>query len=603
MRRINQILLIVFSMLLFACSVDKPVDNSVAKEPNNTESTFLTQREASVIAEKFINAQGLLGPETKASDTDLNMVYTDLTDEVSTKSGKKPAYYIFNIGQKGYIIVSASKVTTPVLGYSFESTFDAKDIPINMKGVLVGYKAEINYAREKGLKVTEETKQLTEALLNGEEVKTKGRSYARRVAPLLGNIKWNQQPYYNAYCPGNCPVGCVATATSMIMRYYKYPSSGVGTYSYYSSYAGKYLNFNYNYNLDWNAMPEGALTGPNYTVAKFCYGVAVGIKMQFSPGGSGAWQWDVIPLLKNHYRYPNTLRALHRKNYNANSWANIVLKEILAGRPVQYAGQGSGGGHSFVCDGYWGDGYFHFNWGWGGKSDGYFKLNALNPGSLGTGGGTGGFNSYQNIIVGFAPPAGRGGDDDNNNGGGNDNGGNDDDDNGGNDDGGNDDGDDNGGDDNGDNDDNDDGDVNYDYCKPKPVTSFYAYIEGVRFGNIHNHSRGNRYADYTRYSSTTTYAKAGQKVYVRFVPGFYRRSYQMYWKVWMDYNNDKTFSDSSERLVAFKGSRAGSGYIKIPSNLQKGKYRLRVAMKYGSYPSPCESFKYGEVEDYTVVIE
>ena len=41
-------------------------------------------------------------------------------------------------------------------------------------------------------------------------------------------------------------------------------------------------------------------------------------------------------------------------------------------------------GHEFVCDGYDGNGYFHFNWGWGGMSDGYFLLDALNPGAVGT---------------------------------------------------------------------------------------------------------------------------------------------------------------------------------------------------------------------------
>ncbi|WP_329905580.1 C10 family peptidase [Porphyromonas pogonae] len=57
----------------------------------------------------------------------------------------------------------------------------------------------------------------------------------------------------------------------------------------------------------------------------------------------------------------------------------MVKSELDAGRPVQYAGMGREGGHSFVCYGYKTDGYFHFNWGWGGKLYGYFKLTALNP--------------------------------------------------------------------------------------------------------------------------------------------------------------------------------------------------------------------------------
>ncbi|MDE7115738.1 MAG: hypothetical protein K2O56_04855, partial [Muribaculaceae bacterium] len=47
---------------------------------------------------------------------------------------------------------------------------------------------------------------------------------------------------------------------------------------------------------------------------------------------------------------------------------------------------------------------YHFNWGWGGMSDGYFLLDALNPESVGTGGGEGGgYNSGQDIIIGIQP--------------------------------------------------------------------------------------------------------------------------------------------------------------------------------------------------------
>jgi hypothetical protein len=53
--------------------------------------------------------------------------------------------------------------------------------------------------------------------------------------------------------------------------------------------------------------------------------------------------------------------------------------------------------------------YFHFNWGWGGNADGYFNINALNPGALGTGGGSGGFNSGHQAVIGIEPPSSGGG--------------------------------------------------------------------------------------------------------------------------------------------------------------------------------------------------
>ena len=64
---------------------------------------------------------------------------------------------------------------------------------------------------------------------------------------VLTASQWNQTPPWNDYCPtlppGATPsasdltvVGCVATATSQLMYYWKWPTSGVGsgtdTYNY-----------------------------------------------------------------------------------------------------------------------------------------------------------------------------------------------------------------------------------------------------------------------------------------------------------------------------------------------------------------------------------
>ncbi|MCH5238033.1 MAG: C10 family peptidase, partial [Muribaculaceae bacterium] len=71
--------------------------------------------------------------------------------------------------------------------------------------------------------------------------------------------------------------------------------------------------------------------------------------------------------------------------------------------PLVYDGPALDGGHSFVCDGYDGNGYFHFNWGWGGMSDGYYLLDALNPDEFGIGGAAGGYNLGQQVILNISP--------------------------------------------------------------------------------------------------------------------------------------------------------------------------------------------------------
>ena len=87
-----------------------------------------------------------------------------------------------------------------------------------------------------------------------------------------------------------------------------------------------------------------------------------------------------------------------------------LYHELAEGRAIIYAGQSTGGGHEFVCDGYQGEDYFHINWGWSGMCDSYFKLSALNPDEQGIGGSTSseGYRLGQNAVVGVQLEGGTG---------------------------------------------------------------------------------------------------------------------------------------------------------------------------------------------------
>lgn len=74
---------------------------------------------------------------------------------------------------------------------------------------------------------------------------------------------------------------------------------------------------------------------------------------------------------KTYFGYdPATLQGVVRQNYSDVNWLNLMKAELNAGRPMQYAGFGNGGRHTWVCDGYDNNDYLHMNWGWGGNSDG-----------------------------------------------------------------------------------------------------------------------------------------------------------------------------------------------------------------------------------------
>ena len=87
-----------------------------------------------------------------------------------------------------------------------------------------------------------------------------------------------------------------------------------------------------------------------------------------------------------------------------STWISTLQTELSAGHPMLYEGEGTEGGHCWVCDGWEAtDDMFDFNWGWSGASDGYYTVDYLAPSALGTGGGAGNFNYDQGVVLGIYP--------------------------------------------------------------------------------------------------------------------------------------------------------------------------------------------------------
>ncbi len=353
----------------------------------NIFASIVTKNEAVQIANQFID------------NYNLNINYFTINDLAYTElSNNTPVFYIFNKEDKGFVIVSAQDFTIPVLGYSDKNSFDVS-IPINIRGMFDEYTNEAIYGISNNFISNDEIKKTRDDILNN-KVKN-----SRSVDPLLGEIKWNQNPYYNDSCPYDpsygwiCPVGCVATAMAQIMRYWEYPDKGTGSYSYvHNQYGEQYANFEVDY--IWENMPKQTLYSPNAACAQISYHCAVSVNMNFSPYGSGASQEKVPMSLIKYFGYSFDAKNEMKSNYTNEEWSILLKSELDDGRPVQYAGSASdgSGGHSFVCDGYDGE-YFHFNWGWGGSSDGYFSLSSLTPSYWDEG-----YTYGQRMVMGIRPP-------------------------------------------------------------------------------------------------------------------------------------------------------------------------------------------------------
>ena len=348
--------------------------------------------------------------EQQAMDRALQFLNTNTAAKARGLDGKQlilkaakveaKTIYAFNLEGGGYVIASGDERALPVLGYSDSGTIDWDRLPYNMREWLKSYDvAMATLDRPKGFKH-----------VLPPQMKSKTRATKAAIEPLL-KTHWNQtEPYWNKVPPydGAIPyykdelslTGCAATAMAQVMNYHQWPKAAcqeIPAYDIATEYEDEQktwhidglpsTTFDWDHMLDnyWVYNPEtnqNELVGTEAeqdavaTLMRYC-GQAV--KMKYSPEGSGSIMAYVSQALVKYFGYDGAGRCVGRLGYTIKEWENLIYEELAAGRPVAYGGQGDIGGHAFVCDGYDGNGLFHFNWGWGGYYDGYFSLSVLDP--------------------------------------------------------------------------------------------------------------------------------------------------------------------------------------------------------------------------------
>ena len=136
-------------------------------------------------------------------------------------------FYAFNVGQEGFVIVSADDRFRPIVGYSDEGPFATE----NPSPELMFYLDRIIEARtSRNAVVFDNTAD------EWQSVMSTGRLLSRnggRAVDYICTTKWNQDSPYNLYAPeagsgpgGRCYAGCVATAMSQVMKRWDHPMKG-----------------------------------------------------------------------------------------------------------------------------------------------------------------------------------------------------------------------------------------------------------------------------------------------------------------------------------------------------------------------------------------
>ncbi len=302
----------------------------------------------------------------------------DLTDVSATLNYSH--LYAFNVPSGGFVIVSGDDRTRPVLAYSDEGTLDVATMPPAAKAMIDDYERQLA------------------AIANGAvPVPYVERRDNRTVSPLTTS-QWAQSGYgYNALCPVDsaCPssmdyrsaTGCGATALAQYMRYWQFPTNGIGSncYSYndwiHGTLCADFANTTYDYANMPNSLTNSSTAEQVNAVATLQYHAGVAMNMYYSEYGSDCGMtYALLPYpfynyyaAVRHFGYSPKAMEVFRNDYTTEEWMDMLKEELDNNRPVLYSGKGGIGGHVFIVDGYNLNNMFHINWGWG-WGGGYYTI-------------------------------------------------------------------------------------------------------------------------------------------------------------------------------------------------------------------------------------
>ena len=141
------------------------------------------------------------------------------------------------------------------------------------------------------------------------------------------------------------------------------------------------------------------------------------------------------------------------------------------------------------------------------------------------------------------------------------------------------------------------------YCTASANSTADERIGRVQLGTINNPSTGT--AGYEDFTSLSTNLVRGTSNTITITPTWTGTVYSEAYRVYIDYNKDGDFTDAGESVYSRARSTVTpvSGSFTVPTTATLGSTRMRVIMRYNTTPTtPCGTFDFGQVEDYTVNI-
>ncbi|MBN1198703.1 MAG: C10 family peptidase, partial [Bacteroidales bacterium] len=314
----------------------------------------------------------------------------------SAREGDQPAYYVVEFADRpGYVLVSGTRLVTPVIGFSLTDPFDTTDMPRAMKAFLRNWAHSINRvveaAERDGAAIDNQALRkwnyMENNLLENDEAGAAATIDWDSIPPLIVT-KWGQRYPYNAHCPifptmGRSLAGCGPIAMAQVLRYHEHTDQ-----------------------YDWSQMVEEH-SDYNSQLAELiadCGDAAgTGYSTEFSP----TVPWEIDNAFQSAFSF-RSARYDDIPNAGKKGGFEYTIKNSLEnGCPViidGYEEYNIFDWHIFIMDGYYGlsngwMGWFHINWGWSGGDNGWFHLEDCNPPD-----DPGPYNYNQGIVWKIIPP-------------------------------------------------------------------------------------------------------------------------------------------------------------------------------------------------------
>ena len=327
--------------------------------------------------------------------------------EMNSGNVQQAAYYIVNT-EAGFVVVAGDDRAQSILAYGDAPLTDSSlsDLPENMRFWLSYYKQQMEALQARpGMMVKKSM------------IKAGGQS----VEPMI-EAMWDQGDPYYGMCPmagdRRAQTGCAATSLAQVFYKWKFPTGPTPVLPGYTTQEWQIeLPALPSIRFDWdNMLPTYTIFSPDdnkRAVAQLMRYIGQAEHMDYTAEYGEAYENDILAAchtfgyMSAHVAYKSVLydNGVDSVYIDNDTWNEMLQGELVAGRPVVYCaispnpGYDNYVGHAFNVDGYNAqDGTYHVNWGWSGKGNGYFALNAFIDGNYS-------YNLGQLMVMGIEPPA------------------------------------------------------------------------------------------------------------------------------------------------------------------------------------------------------